>query len=132
MKLKHEATIQIPKCWNHLINEVFYRSEADGNLYTETTNKLVTSCNCLADDDIADPDPHYDDYREVHTTFLNGVLARLSLSSGQNNYYGGLALEKNGGLLYCSEGEEESFHETMNVEIGDDTYVLTVKTGEQP
>ena len=104
------ATIKVPLCWKTLININDLSDAKDARWHRVG---------------IEDPDPFYDDDREISIKFDNGDVGILNLSSNQSNYFGGL------GIWGKGDGEEiygefwEFFDEVADeIVVGEDTYLL--------
>ena len=107
------ATIKVPLCWKTLIDVEFEGGLA--NVQDAKWHRVG----------IEDPNPFYDDNREISVTFDNGDVGILTLSSGQSNYFGGMMIHRKG------DGEEiynevwEFFDEVADeIVVGSDTYLL--------
>ena len=77
---KIRTTVRVPRCWNDFLRIVEF------DLTKVTSEKHTNGFD--------DPNPHYDDVREIAGTFPDGATFRLTLCSGQGNYYGGLDIHK--------------------------------------
>jgi len=114
--VKHVTTVRLPECWKRLVETVF--PEGLSGILGEKTDHLG----------VADPKPHYDDCREVSGRFLSiGAGFRLTLHSGQHNYYGSLLIEDvNLAVIY--EDLLESLGNAIEVKAGDgETYVIGIE-----
>ena len=81
------ALIKIPTCWKKLVDTEF-----------EDISKMTSEKQCKG---IADPEPHYDDFRSIRGTFGNkDYEVFLSLCSGQSNYFGGVEIFHKGSVVY--------------------------------
>ena len=82
--------LEVPRCWKKLL--------AIGSFDETVTSERHSKGNL-------DPDPHYDEVREVSCTFPDGAVAQLQLCSGQSNYWAGLIVTKGQDDIYSDEGE---------------------------
>ena len=108
---EYNATLKVPACWRTLINVEFPASLAG----------ITSEKHCTG---VADPLPHYDDQRNVDHVFENGAHFRLTLASGQGNYYGGVD-------LYAPTAEEteivEAFCSNYRIRLAGDSYYVNIQ-----
>jgi hypothetical protein len=105
------AHVSIPKVWEKLITLDFPE-----DLHGITSEKF-----CKGNED---PDPHYDDHREVTATYAGGWTAYVTLSSGQSNYFGWLSLrDHNDREVFSTELDS---YTDLNVEVDGILYALDV------
>lgn len=104
------ATVKVPKCWKTLIGVDDLEGAQDAKWHRSG---------------LTDPDPYYDDNREVMGVFDNGDTFILSLSSGQSNYFGGMTIYRMGSGDEIYSEVWEFFDEVADeILVGNDTYLL--------
>ena len=126
MKTIH-GTITLPSCWKKLIDISFDDLVGGDEVDLEKTG--ADDMHPLFEDvkdgksrtALDDPEPYYDDSREIHGVFENGDVAIVYLASGQSNYYGGIAIESKEFkdiLQQTEEGEPmESYPDVIEVDV---------------
>jgi hypothetical protein len=104
-----KTKVKLPRCWQKLITVDF-----PDDLAGITSEKY-----CKGN---ADPEPHYDDVREIGGKFSDGATFTIVLASGQSNYYGLLVIKSpNHDILYDnSDDVYESWADTLEayVQVG--------------
>ena len=122
-------TLDVPVCWERLIEEEF--EVFNGGLFVRGTNRAVKSEKHVRGPD--DPEACYDDCRTVAGRFRNGASVCLDLTSGQHNYYGGLTIHKENGVIYDSGVLESLPRKWHAVSENGDVYVVNVNPfGDDP
>ena len=116
-----EVKVKVPRCWQDLIQKDFVQAKPWDICVQEESGDLIPIESGPADN--GNPDPHYDDYREVGFSFPNGATGVLSLCSGQSNYYGECEIFQGETCVYSSEGESWE-------NLGDDWDEVTGEDGE--
>jgi len=106
-----QVSVQIPKCWKNLIDEHFPED--------------LSGIRSGGENGLSDPNPYYDDYREVIGKFSDGSHVYISLSSGQGNYYGWLSFNKSNGEEFYS-AELESYDD-LDTEANGVMYKIKVQ-----
>lgn len=73
--------ITVPECWKELLDAYF----PDGLEGMTSGDRKQTAPN--------DPTPYYDDFRQLAYKLADGTTLRLTLASGQENYYAGFSID---------------------------------------
>jgi len=107
------ATAIVPKCWQTLIDVAF--EDGLANIQDAKWHRSG----------IEDPNPYYDDDREISVKFDNGDAGILTLSNGQSNYFGGFTIYRKGDGAEIYHEIWEFFDDVADeIVVGSDTYLL--------
>ncbi len=117
---KYEVNVQIPLVWKRLVKV--------NNLADASNEKNLTGND--------DPNPHYDDVRDIVGKFPNGICFSLELRSGQENYYGECVLGEDGEIepIDLDSFTDSSSSNDLTIIVDEnEQYVFHVEwTGQDP